>query len=52
MYVYLTKGFEEIFGRLIFLNLLEAVEEVHYSNIVHRDIKIDNIMISDDFKIK
>ena len=52
MYIYLTKGFGEIFGRLIFLNLLEAVEEVHNSNIVHRDIKIDNIMISDDFKLK
>jgi serine/threonine protein kinase len=52
MYVYLTKGFGEIYGRLIFLNLLEALEEIHNANIVHRDIKIENIMVSDDYKLK
>ena len=46
-------GFGEDLGRLIFAQLLEGLEAIHNSNIVHRDIKLDNIMVSgDDYTLK
>ena len=51
-YIYLTKGFGENYGRIIFESLLDGIEYLHNNNIVHRDIKVDNIMISDDLNIK
>lgn len=51
-YIYLTKGFGEEFGKLIFYQILCAVEYIHNNNIYHRDIKVDNIMITNDYKIK
>ena len=46
-------GFGEDYGRLIFLQLLDGLEAIHDSNIVHRDIKLDNIMISgEDYTLK
>ena len=48
-----NKGFGEDFGRLIFAQLLDGLEEMHSKNIFHRDIKPDNIMIGgDDYKFK
>ena len=48
-----NKGFGEDFARLIFAQLLDALEEMHSKNIFHRDIKPDNIMIGgDDYKFK
>ena len=35
-------GFGEDLGRLIFAQLLDGLEAIHNSNIVHRDIKIEN----------
>jgi serine/threonine protein kinase len=46
------KGFGEKLGRIIFLILLDAVEATHNEGIVHRDLKTENFMISDDFEIK
>ena len=43
-----NRGFGEDFGRLIFAQLLDALEEMHSKNIFHRDIKPDNIMIRGD----
>ncbi len=51
-YIYITKGFGENYGRIIFESLLDAIEYLHNNNIVHRDIKVDNIMLSDDLNIK
>ena len=51
-YIYLTKGFGENYGRIIFESLLDAIEYLHNNNIVHRDIKVDNIMLSNDLNIK
>ena len=48
-----NKGFGEDFGRLIFAQLLDGLEAIHNSNIVHRDIKLENIMLSgDDYTLK
>ena len=48
-----NKGFGEEFGRLIFAQLLDGLEEMHSKNIFHRDIKLENIMIGgDDYKFK
>ena len=46
-------GFGEDFGRLIFSQLLDGLEVIHNSNIVHRDIKLENIMLSgSDYTLK
>ena len=46
-------GFGEDLGRLIFSQLLDGLEAIHNSNIVHRDIKLDNIMLtSNDYTLK
>ena len=46
-------GLGEDFGRLIFAQLLDGLEAIHNSNIVHRDIKLENIMISgNDYSLK
>ena len=46
-------GFGEDYGRLIFSQLLDGIEAIHNSNIVHRDIKLDNIMLSgNDYTLK
>ena len=46
-------GFGEDLGRLIFAQLLDGLEAIHNSNIVHRDIKIENIMLSgNDYTLK
>ena len=45
-------GFGEELGRLIFSQLLDGVEVLHNSDIVHRDIKLENLMLSgEDYKI-
>ena len=48
-----NKGFGEDFGRLIFAQLLDGLEEMHSKNVFHRDIKPDNIIIGgSDYKFK
>ena len=39
-------GFGEELGRLIFSQLLDGVEILHNNDIVHRDIKLENLMLS------
>jgi serine/threonine protein kinase len=46
-------GLGEDYGRLLFAQLLDGLEAIHNSNLVHRDIKLENIMISgDDYTLK
>ena len=45
-------GFGENLGRLIFSQLLDGLEAFHNLNICHRDIKLNNIMLGDDYTLK
>jgi len=45
-------GFGEDFGRLIFAQLLDGLEAIHNSNVVHRDIKLENIMLGNNYTLK
>ena len=46
-------GFGEEFGRLISAQLLDGLEAIHDSNVVHKDIKLENIMLSgNDYTLK
>ena len=45
-------GFNEEISRKIFSDLLDAVETCHKSGICHCDIKLENILLTEDFKIK
>ena len=45
-------GFGEVYSRLIFSQLLDGLEAIHNSDGVHRDIKPNNIMIGNDYKLK
>lgn len=48
-----NQGFNEDLARLIFSQLLDGLESIHNSDIVHRDIKLENIMISgNDYTLK
>jgi len=46
------KRFGEDLGRILFLNIINAVDACHKSGIVHRDLKLDNILFDKDFNIK
>ena len=48
----ISKGFGEKLGRIIFYELLLGVEYCHNNFIAHRDIKIENILLTSDFQIK
>ena len=41
----------ELIAKWAFYQILHAVEYLHINNIVHRDIKIDNILISSSRKV-
>ena len=52
-YIYITKsGFNENIAKKIFIQILNSVEFIHNNNFVHCDIKPENILIDNNFKIK
>jgi serine/threonine protein kinase len=51
-YISLSKGFTAKIARYYFKQLIFGLEALHGANICHRDIKIDNLLLSDDFKLK
>ena len=52
-YVYeLNKGFTEQICAKIFLNIVKSVNLLHKKDIIHGDIKPENILIGNDFNIK
>lgn len=54
LYKHLIKQdhFPEAKAKLLFKELLEAMKYLHEQGIVHRDIKLENIMLTSDFKPK
>lgn len=52
-YVYeLGKGFSEKISAKIFINILKNVKILHENNIIHGDIKPENILIGNDYSLK
>ncbi|MCQ2819545.1 MAG: serine/threonine-protein kinase [archaeon] len=48
----IPEGLEDEYARPIFKNILLAVKVCHDNGFCHRDIKIENIMVNDDYMIK
>ena len=46
------KGFGEEFGRYLFKQLIEGIEACHKAGVAHRDLKTENIMLSEDWSLK
>jgi serine/threonine protein kinase len=46
------KGFGEIIGRIIFKQILNAVEICHKNGVAHQDIKLENIIVSSNYNFK
>jgi serine/threonine protein kinase len=44
-----TGGVSEDIARFFFVKVLSAVEHLHYLGIAHKDIKLENILIDQDF---
>jgi BR serine/threonine kinase len=51
-YIATNKGFNARIARYYFRQLIYGLDAIHSSNICHRDIKIDNLLLNDDFKLK
>lgn len=47
-----VKGFGEKFGRILFSQILNAVQICHERGIVHKDIKTENILLNSDYQCK
>jgi len=43
---------EQSISRYMFQHILDTIEYIHEWEIVHRDIKLENILLSDNFDIK
>ena len=43
---------KEIFVRSYFRQLIEGIEYIHSQGIAHLDLKLDNLMLGEDFKLK
>lgn len=52
-YVYFPKkGFGEYFARAFFKQLLNGLDHCHKAGVAHRDLKTENLMLSDEWKLK
>ena len=46
------KGFGEKYGRILFNQILIALEQCHKNGIAHKDLKPENLLLSSDYQIK
>ena len=44
-------GFDENFVKVIFKNILEIIDKIHNINICHLDLKLQNILLDNDYNI-
>merc|ERR1719233_2616338 len=51
-YVVYTPRFDDKLARWFFSSLVEGVEYCHSKNVIHRDLKLDNCLLSKDFVLK
>ena len=49
-YIYCKhSGFGELYSKIIFQKIMEGIRFIHEHKICHRDIKLDNILLDDNF---
>jgi serine/threonine protein kinase len=46
------KGFPEKIARFYFKRLIDALEFLHAKNVVHRDLKLENLLLDEHFDLK
>ena len=46
------RGFRELHSKYIFSKILEAIENIHKAGICHRDLKLSNILVDNNFDFK
>ena len=47
-----NKGFSEPIARYYFIRLINAIEFMHNNNVVHRDLKLENLLLDDKYDLK
>jgi len=52
IYVRKRKKLKENLAKIIFIQILEGIHHCHKNQIVHRDIKLDNILLNSNGDIK
>ena len=48
----INKGFSEPIARYYFIQLINAIEFMHSNNVVHRDLKLENLLLDDNYNLK
>jgi serine/threonine protein kinase len=51
-YISINRGLNHKAARIYMRQLLNALEVLHSSNICHRDIKVDNILLDENYRLK
>ena len=46
------KGLPENIARYYFHKLIDAIQFLHENNVVHRDLKLENLLVDTDFRLK
>ena len=51
-YIKLNSGLHHKIARYLFRQMINGLETIHLNNICHRDIKLDNFLFDENFKLK